>query len=613
MRILRIVAWPALLLTLAGPVRAACVGDCDGDGAVSISELVTLVNVGLDGNGVERCRAGDVDGDGQVAINELVAAVGAALGGCPAPPTASATASAVVTATAPDTPTPTAVDSPPPTATATAPPTATATAPATASATPADTPSATTTATAPATATATVPPSASATASHSPPATATATAPPSASATASHSPPATATPSAAATATEPPAPSATASALPTPTAPTATASPAVTASPPATATATATPTATATTTASATATTAATATRSATPPPTGTATRSATPTRTGTATRSATPTRTGSFTATVTFTATPTRTATATRTPTSTVSATPSRTPTRTATATPTATDTPSATATRTPTPTATPSATPTPGLGPRRFSLAPASSSLALLPAIGTITGFTGYLDLAAGVPDPQTGLAIVDVTGASEYLSVAVPGGLTFCVRPLVPVVAAGVIACNGGVDLGVTTTVDHDIGVVGVDGFTAEDCTAAGGTVEDAGAPHPGVCNGPTDVGPSPETDAGPGALLIADDVRYGTHGIPAELSFEPGPCSAHQNRRATIFGLVSGISRAVIHDANDEPDAVLQYDAEGENLSCDGWQSENGPGRLVLAIPALHGLGASDLITVLTFDD
>jgi len=172
---------------------------------------------------------------------------------------------------------------------------------------------------------------------------------------------------------------------------------------------------------------------------------------------------------------------------------------------------------------------------------------------------------------------------------------------------------MARYGGIDLGVTTTVDHDIGVVGVDGFTAEDCTDAGGTVEGDGDPHPGVCNGPTEVGPSPENDSGVGALLIGEDVRFGTQGLPAEISFEPGPCASHLSGSSTIFGLVSGISRAVIHDANDDPETVLQTDAEGENLSCANWQTENGPGRLVLAVPTLHGLGATDLITVFTLDD
>src|SRR5205085_5722678 len=135
------------------------------------------------------------------------------------------------------------------------------------------------------------------------------------------------------------------------------------------------------------------------------------------------------------------------------------------------------------------------------------------------------------------------VDVAGASEFLSVDVGGGFTFCIHPLLPAFNAGVLSCNGGFDLGVTTTVDHDIGVVGVDGFTAGDCVAAGGSVEGAADPHPGVCNGATDVGPSPENDSGVGALLIADDARFGTHGLPVEISFEAGACSTDQHRTPT----------------------------------------------------------------------
>src|SRR5262245_5254890 len=39
----------AMVWTLAGSVAAQCCGDCDGDGAVSISELVTAVNKALNG------------------------------------------------------------------------------------------------------------------------------------------------------------------------------------------------------------------------------------------------------------------------------------------------------------------------------------------------------------------------------------------------------------------------------------------------------------------------------------------------------------------------------------------------------------------------------------
>lgn len=61
---------------------AACLGDCDGDGLVTVAELVRLVNVALQLAGVETCPAGDADGDGRVTIDELVTAVSNALSGC---------------------------------------------------------------------------------------------------------------------------------------------------------------------------------------------------------------------------------------------------------------------------------------------------------------------------------------------------------------------------------------------------------------------------------------------------------------------------------------------------------------------------------------------------
>jgi hypothetical protein len=49
---------------------------------VSISELVTAVNIALGQLSVETCFSADVDGDGVVRVNELIAAVGRALGTC---------------------------------------------------------------------------------------------------------------------------------------------------------------------------------------------------------------------------------------------------------------------------------------------------------------------------------------------------------------------------------------------------------------------------------------------------------------------------------------------------------------------------------------------------
>jgi hypothetical protein len=233
-------------------------------------------------------------------------------------------------------------------------------------------------------------------------------------------------------------------------------------------------------------------------------------------------------------------------------------------------------------------------------------------LPDVGTATGFTGFLDLAAGVPDPVSGLAQVDVVGASEFLSIAV-GNVTLCIKPMVPVTRAGVIACNGGIDLGVSSSQDHRIGTVGVGGFTAGDCAAAGGTIEGASDPHPGVCNGPVEVGASPELDSGVGALLIAPDDRFNTEGLPAEVTIAPGACDTHGPGDPTLFGFVSGVSRATILNANNVSGAVLEHDEDGENFSCPMWMQENGPGRLVLSVPAVHGSTIGDLITVFVLDD
>ena len=61
---------------------AACSGDCDGNGVVSIDELIRAVRIGLAATPIDDCRAADADSDGHVTIDELVRAVNAALGGC---------------------------------------------------------------------------------------------------------------------------------------------------------------------------------------------------------------------------------------------------------------------------------------------------------------------------------------------------------------------------------------------------------------------------------------------------------------------------------------------------------------------------------------------------
>lgn len=107
----------------AGQSVVACVGDCDGDGRVTVAELVRAVGIALGTASLDRCALADANGNGAVAINELVLAVNAALGGCPP-----LTPSALPTGTPTASPTATDVATPSPTATAdmpTASPTAT--------------------------------------------------------------------------------------------------------------------------------------------------------------------------------------------------------------------------------------------------------------------------------------------------------------------------------------------------------------------------------------------------------------------------------------------------------------------------------------------------------
>ena len=65
------------------PTPVRCAGDCDGDGAVAIAELITGVNLALDGAAPAACPAFDRNADGAVDISELIAAVANALSGCP--------------------------------------------------------------------------------------------------------------------------------------------------------------------------------------------------------------------------------------------------------------------------------------------------------------------------------------------------------------------------------------------------------------------------------------------------------------------------------------------------------------------------------------------------
>jgi plastocyanin len=75
----------AVLWSGAHVVQAAppCGGDCDGDGAVAVTELIKGVNIALGAAPITQCNVIDANGDQSVTVNELVSAVNNALGSCP--------------------------------------------------------------------------------------------------------------------------------------------------------------------------------------------------------------------------------------------------------------------------------------------------------------------------------------------------------------------------------------------------------------------------------------------------------------------------------------------------------------------------------------------------
>ena len=64
------------------PTPLACVGDCDGNGMVSVADLIVGVNIALGNQPIENCPAFDVTGDGMVTVSELIQGVNNALDGC---------------------------------------------------------------------------------------------------------------------------------------------------------------------------------------------------------------------------------------------------------------------------------------------------------------------------------------------------------------------------------------------------------------------------------------------------------------------------------------------------------------------------------------------------
>ncbi|MBI3786519.1 MAG: hypothetical protein HY270_24280, partial [Deltaproteobacteria bacterium] len=75
-----------LLLFAASPraVSAACVGDCNGNGEITIDEIIKMVNIALGTAMLDTCSPGDGNGDGDITVDEIISAVSTSLSSCPA-------------------------------------------------------------------------------------------------------------------------------------------------------------------------------------------------------------------------------------------------------------------------------------------------------------------------------------------------------------------------------------------------------------------------------------------------------------------------------------------------------------------------------------------------
>jgi hypothetical protein len=73
---------PAGTTPTATVPASGCSGDCNGDGEVTVDEIVTGVNIALGSLPMGNCLAMDTNGDGEVTVDELLKAINAALNGC---------------------------------------------------------------------------------------------------------------------------------------------------------------------------------------------------------------------------------------------------------------------------------------------------------------------------------------------------------------------------------------------------------------------------------------------------------------------------------------------------------------------------------------------------
>ena len=65
------------------PAAGVCIGDCDGNGQVTVDEILTMVNIAVGKTPITKCDADNANHDDQITIDKILTAVNNALNGCP--------------------------------------------------------------------------------------------------------------------------------------------------------------------------------------------------------------------------------------------------------------------------------------------------------------------------------------------------------------------------------------------------------------------------------------------------------------------------------------------------------------------------------------------------
>lgn len=73
---------PNVALLVQALAGQTCAGDCNGDGAVTVDELLIAVNIALGLAPVSQCQSIDANSDGEITVTQIILATNRALNGC---------------------------------------------------------------------------------------------------------------------------------------------------------------------------------------------------------------------------------------------------------------------------------------------------------------------------------------------------------------------------------------------------------------------------------------------------------------------------------------------------------------------------------------------------